>query len=292
LNILITGGTGFIGHNLVGHLAERHHVSAPSRSELDLLDADAVNVHLTSQGYDVVIHAATDRVTRRQAPGPELFERTCRMFFNVARNWHAFGRMLFLGSGAVYDRAHWRRRMPESYFDTHVPADRYGFAKYVCARAIDGIDRVYELRLFGVFGPYEDWQSRFISNACCRAMWGIPIVVGQNVSFDYLDVADLCVIVEKALDCELRYRHYNICTGAAVDLKTIANHIKVLSGKDIDILVKTEGVGNEYSGDNTRLLSEVAGFTPRGIDDSLRRLYKWYEARKDTIDPALLRFDG
>ena len=58
------------------------------------------------------------------------------------------------------------------------------------------MDRVYELRLFGVFGPYEDWQVRFLSNACARAVWDMPLVIRQNVFFDYLDVDDLGRILE------------------------------------------------------------------------------------------------
>ena len=288
MKILITGASGFIGRNLAAHF----QAAAPSRTELDLLDAEAVRRYLERHHFDAVIHAATDRSNRRLGSGPELLGRNCRMFFNLARNAHAFGRMLFLSSGAVYDRAHCHPRMREDEFDAHVPADDYGFSKYVCAKALDAFERVYELRLFGVFGPHEDWQVRFLSNACCRALWDLPVVMRQNVLFDYLDVEDLARILESFLTANLRYRHYNVCAGRSFDLKTLAEKVVQASGKDLEIVVRNEGWAAEYSGDNTRMLAEIPDFHFREMDDSIQRLYRWYESRKASIDPALLRFDA
>jgi GDP-L-fucose synthase len=292
VKILVTGGSGFIGRNLAEQYARRHEIAAPSRAELNLLDAGAVQTYLEHHRFDLVIHAATDRSTRRSGGGPELLHRNCRMFLNLARNQQAFGRMLFLSSGAVYDREHAGPLVCEDDFDARVPADDYGFSKYICAKACAGMERVYELRLFGVFGRFEDWQVRFISNACCRAVWDMPIVLRQNVFFDYLDVEDLAPILECFAVKTLRYRHYNVCTGRAVDLLSLARTVLAAAGKSLEISILNEGLGNEYSGSNARMLAELPGFRFREIEDSTTALFQWYSARKGEIDPALLRFDG
>jgi UDP-glucose 4-epimerase len=291
VKILITGARGFIGRNLAEPYASSHQVEAPPRATLDLLDAVAVREYLERHRFDAVIHAATERSNRALSGAPDLLQRNCRMFFNLARNPHAFGRMLFLSSGAVYDRARLPPLATEEDFDVRVPSEDYGFSKYVCAKSIRPDGQVYELRLFGVFGPYEDWRVRFISNACCRAVWDLPVVIRQNVVFDYLDVADLARILEHFMTGSFRYRHYNVSTGRPVDLKTLAAEVVEASGKPLDTIVQKEGLGSEYTGDNRRLLAELSPFRFRERRESVARLYRWYASRKADIDPRLLGFD-
>jgi UDP-glucose 4-epimerase len=298
LKVLVTGGGGFIGRNLVAQYAGRHDIAgrydiaAPSRAELNLLDADAVREYLARHRFDAVIHAATERSNRGMSARPDLLDRNCRMFFNLARNRQSFGRMLFLSSGAVYGRAQWQPRMAEEYFDAHIPTDDYGFSKYVCAKAIDAMDHVYELRLFGVFGPHEDWRIRFLSNACARAVWDLPVVIRQNVRFDYLDAEDLGWILESFLRGTPRFRAYNVATGRVFDLRTLAELVVQASGKPLEIVVRNPGMGTEYSADNSRLLAELPDFHFREMKGSIARLYQWYEARREKIDPSALHHDA
>jgi GDP-L-fucose synthase len=291
LKLLITGGSGFIGCNLAEQYSGRHEVLAPSRNQLDLLDTAAVRDYLEAHRFDVVIHAATDRSNRGMAASAKLLDRNCRMFFHLACNTSLYGRMLFLSSGAIYDRAYSQSGMKEEDFDRRIPADDYGFSKYICAKAIDGMERVTEMRLFGVFGPYEDWRVRFLSNACCRAVWDMPVSIRQNVFFDYLDVGDLGWILEAFTRNKPRHKHYNVCTGRVLDLKTLAGMVVEASGKKLEIVIKNQGLGNEYSGDSHRLLEELPDFHFREMRESVERLYCWYEARKAAIDPAALHFD-
>ena len=61
MKLLITGGGGFIGKNLAEQYSGTFDVAAPTRAELDLLDAEAVRTYLVHHRFDAVIHAATDR---------------------------------------------------------------------------------------------------------------------------------------------------------------------------------------------------------------------------------------
>jgi UDP-glucose 4-epimerase len=291
MKILITGAGGFLGRNLAESLGQQYEVFAPSRAELDLLDDDAVHDYLRKHRFDFIVHAATIRANRRIGAPPGLMHHNCRMFFNLVRNPDAFGKLLFLSSGAVYDRRKPVARVAEDNFDRSVPADAYGFSKYVCAQHIARSSNLFDLRLFGIFGPYEDWQIRFLSNACCRAVWDLPVVLKQNVRFDYLDVADLAILTRWFIEGHPRHRAYNVCTGRAVDLTALARKVVRASGKNLPIVVQEPGLGAEYSGDNRRLLEELPGFQFRGLDESIEALYHWYLKRKASIDPARLHFD-
>lgn len=288
--ILITGGSGFIGRNLAELLADRYEVHAPPRAELDLTSETAVRDYLAAYKFDAVVHSATGR-SNRKTTAPDLFKNNCRMFFNFARNRHLYGRMLHFGSGAEFGAR--VPRMTETFFDTHVPSDDYGFAKYIAAQYTEAsASNIYNLRLFGVFGKYEVWDVRFVSNAICRVLYEMPITLRQNVLFDYLYIDDLAELTAWFLDHDPAHKTYNVCRGQACDLLSLARLVAEASGKNPPIEVQREGLAPEYSGDNSRMLAELGGFRFREMRDAIHELYTWYDRHRSLIDPALLRFDG
>jgi GDP-L-fucose synthase len=294
MRILITGGSGFIGRHLAERLAGTYEVSAPSSAELDLLNEQEVREYLDARRFDVIVHTATTRSNRRLPAPPDLLDRNCRMFFNLVRNQGRFGKMIHFGSGAEYDKTGLPARVKEDYFDTRVPRDALGFSKYICAKHIERSDRIVNLRLFGVFGAYEDYTVRFISNACCRALKGLPIVLRQDIVFDYLYVKDLVKLTMWFVENDARRKAYNACTGRPVAISELARVIAQISaqvsGRNPDVSVMAEGMGPEYSADNSRMLSEMGGYRFWDLEDSIRDLYAWYE-RNEEIDVEALRFD-
>jgi UDP-glucose 4-epimerase len=291
MKLLITGGSGFIGRNLAEYFAPRYEVSAPSSSHLNLLDAPAVRKYLCTNRFDVVLHAATTRSNRRLAAPPDLLDRNCRMFFNLVRNEGLFARMIHFGSGAECDRAGLPAQVREDYFDSSVPTDPYGFSKYICAKHIARSDRIVNLRLFGVFGKYEDYTVRFIANACCRALKGLPIVIRQDVVFDYLYVNDLAKITDWFVNHEPHYKTYNVCSGVGLALRKLADLIAEVSGRNPEVIVGTGGMAPEYTADNTLLLNEIGGYAFSKMSDCIQELYTWYLGRERDVDCASLRFD-
>lgn len=291
--ILITGSGGFIGRNLKEHFEKKYAVKAPRHSELDLLDEKEVEAYLKKNKFDVVIHCATHNATANSKKDiSQVFKNNLRMFFNLARCNNLYGKMFYFGSGAEYDKRFYVPKMKEEYFDTYVPEDDYGFSKYISAKYIEDIPNIYDLRIFGCFGKYEDWEIRFISNALCKAMYDLDITMRKNVFFDYLYINDLCTIMDLFIETKkLKYTYYNVCTGRTIDLKSLAANILNITGKKVKINVGAKGLNTEYSGDNSRLLAEFKNiqFTP--IEVAIKELYNWYVSQKSSIDPKLLLVD-
>jgi GDP-L-fucose synthase len=273
------------------YLGGRYSLVAPTSAELNLLDQDCVGEYLRAGGFDVVLHAATTRSNRRMGAAGDMLDRNCRMFFNLVHHQSLFGKMLHLGSGAEYSRAELPARVSESYFDTRIPTDPYGFSKYICAKYAGSTENIFVLRLFGVFGKYEAWDVRFISNACARAVKGLPIVVRQNVRFDYLYVSELAELLAWFLEHEPRENAYNVCRGEAYSLVELAQMVAAASGCNPDIVVRNQTMAPEYSADNTRMLDEIGGFHFRQMSDCVRELYQWYKSHADDIDVDQLTFD-
>ncbi|MDD2752079.1 MAG: NAD(P)-dependent oxidoreductase [Candidatus Omnitrophica bacterium] len=291
MNIFVTGGSGFIGRNLVEYLAPKHRIIAPAHKELELLDEDVVSDFFQTNSIDTVIHCAVKPGHRNAKDPTNQLYNNLRMFFNIARNSDRFGKMIFLSSGLAYDMRYYQPKMKERYFDSHVPLDESGLSKYVAAKYIEKSDNIVELRVFGTFGKYEDYAIRFISNAICKAIFNLPITIKQNRKFDYLYIEDLMPIIDYIIEKNPEYRAYNVTPDQSIELLALAKIVKKISGKGLSIVVKEEGTGVEYSGDNSRLKNEMDGlhFTP--IDVALEKLYKWYMENKPSINKDSLLLD-
>jgi GDP-L-fucose synthase len=292
LDILLTGGNGFIGRNIKEALSSRYNILAPGHRELDLLDAEAVRSYLVSKKVDLIIHCAVKPGHRNSSDSMGLFYSNTRMFFNLVSNLELFGKMLFISSGAIYDERHYAPKMSEDYFDAYVPADEHGYSKYVCAKygqLLGG--KFVELRLFGVFGKHEDYAIRFISNAICKTFFDLPITIKQNRTLDYLYIDDLMPVLEHFIHQRGEFCSYNVTPDRTPDLYTLAEKVKAISGKDLSIMVAQPGLGQEYTGANSRLRKEIPGikFTP--IDDAIDLLYNWYAQHIHLIDRDRLLFD-
>ncbi len=283
MRILITGGNGFIARNISEQLKEEYNVLSVNRQELDLLDSLEVFDYIQSNKFDTIIHTAThDAASKHSTKDPgKVLENNLKMFFNIARCKDYFDKMIYFGSGAEYSRKHWKPKMREDYFDQHVPEDQYGFSKYVMTKNALSSDNIYNLRLFGIFGKYDDWKTRFIPNACSQAVLNMPIKINQNAFYDHLYVDDLTKIVKGFIDNKPKRKVYNVCSGEVYDRKSLAKKIIRASGKDLKIIIENEEMGMEYSGDNSLLLNELGGFSFTPIDKSIKDLYNWYEQNKE-----------
>lgn len=59
MKILLTGGSGMVGRNILENQeADRHEIIAPPRTSLNLLDRKAVKAYLLSEMPDLIIHSA------------------------------------------------------------------------------------------------------------------------------------------------------------------------------------------------------------------------------------------
>ncbi|MFA5839252.1 MAG: NAD(P)-dependent oxidoreductase [Candidatus Margulisiibacteriota bacterium] len=284
--LLITGGKGFIARNLFEQLCHDFEVIACNHSELDLLDSNKVLDLIKNGRFDVVIHAAThDPAPKYSIKDPaKVLENNLRMFFNVARCNDHYGKLLYFGSGAEFGRENWRLKMDEGYYDQHVPTEQYGFSKYVMTKHALQSKNIYNLRVFSVFGKYEDWRYRFISRACCSALFDLPIMIRQNTYYDYLYINDLVAIVRWFVNNSPLQQVYNVCSGLEIKAAELAKIVKKIAGKDIEIIDNSDSPCREYSGNNMQLLKELEKFRFTPLDEAILDLYNWYSANKQIIN--------
>lgn len=288
MKILITGAGGFVGRNLYEHLSRKseYEVTAATSRDLDLLDENAVYRWLKETKYDIVIQAAIYSLkagTGRRAE--KELECDLRMFYNLSKYHGLYGKMIYFGSGAEYDKRCPICSVTEDQWENGIPDTNYGLAKYIIGQQIEKSENIYNLRIFGLFGKYENWKTTFISGACCKALKNLPITIRRNVYFDYLYIDDFCDMAERFLLLkEPKHHSYNIVSGKRIDLITLAETVKKVSGRDVPVIVCEEGLANEYTADNSRLLAEIGETQLTSYDEAIRALYRWYSEQEQQID--------
>jgi UDP-glucose 4-epimerase len=291
MNVLLTGGSGFIGKNILETMRGSHAFIAPGHRELDLLDENAVEAFFQAHDVDVVVHSAVKPGHRNAKDPTNLFYEDTRMFFNLMRCSSLYKKMIVLSSGAAYDIRCDLRKVSEDFFGRHVPADEHGFFRYVSGKYIELAENIVELRIFSIFGKYEDYSIRFISNAICKAVYDLPITLRQNRLFDYLYVNDFAPVLDYFIQNNPRHRAYNVTPDQAIELYGVAQKIRAISGKDLPILVGKAGTGLSYSGDNGRLREEIPNLSFTPIDNALKELYDWYSDNSQLVNRDFLLYD-
>ncbi len=288
ISILITGASGFIGKNLTEYLLNKYIILTPSHAELDLLDKTKVNEYFEKNEIDILIHAASLGVKRNASPRADLLKNNLTMFFNLLENKHKVKKMIFLGSGAEYDKTRDLINVKEEEFGKFIPSDDYGFYKYICSKIIENSENIIGLKIFGIFGKYEDYSTRFISNIICRNLYSLPIEINQNRKMSYIYIDDFCKIIEYFINNKSKEKLYNV-GGGRYELLYLAEKIKDFSNDNFDILMKKEGLDKEYTCDDSLLKGELNGkinFTK--IENSLKEVYDWYKLNREQINKEAL----
>ncbi|MFM9437826.1 nucleoside-diphosphate-sugar epimerase [Janthinobacterium sp. CG_23.3] len=110
MNILLTGGNGMVGKNILEHAgAASHALLAPSSAELNLLDGAAVAAWLAAHRPDMVIHCAgvVGGIQANMAEPVRFLVDNMQMGLNLitAARAAGVGRLMNLSSSCMYPRA-------------------------------------------------------------------------------------------------------------------------------------------------------------------------------------------
>ncbi len=203
-SILVTGGAGFLGINIVRHLlAKQQHVTVLDVSPFDYPDVNAQvrvicgdirkreNVRQAMDGANIVVHAAAALPLCRPADIYSIDVEGTQMVLEEAKR-QKVARFIHISSTAVYGIPD---HHPLMETDELIGVGPYGEAK-VLAEAICAKSRQDGMCLpilrpksfigperLGVFAMLYEWA---------RDGHNFPILGPGNNPYQYLDVADLC----------------------------------------------------------------------------------------------------
>lgn len=275
--ILLTGGSGFVGSNVLPFLNEKYEVLAPRRSELDVRQFESVEQYVKTHDFDVIVHLASPSPIRSAECDSydRLFEDCLKIFMNLYSIRNCCEKIIYSGSGAEYDKRRDIINVSEEEIGNCIPLDDYGRAKFIMNDMARNSDNIYNLRIFGCYGPRE-YDSKFITHAIRCCIKNEPITIRQDCYFDYLYVDDYARYLTYCIDNKLKYHDYNASSGKRIALSEIAQIVRGKMHSDMDIVIHSEGLNKEYTASNKRLLSEMGLHDDLiTIEDGIDKLIDW-----------------
>ncbi len=234
MNILITGGNGYIAKSLSDGLwrgMNRYDITSITRKDFDLTDRDATNEWFKDKYFDVVVHTAAVGGSRLHNDNADVLYQNLQIFFNLYNNKHCFGKLINFGSGA----------------ELGMPNDPYGLSKKVISKFIDPEPFFYNIRIYGVFDENE-WNTRFIKSNIKRYINKEYISIHQDKLMDFFYMKDLVKLIEYYIDNNDMKKNIDCSYYKKYSLLDIANIINSLSDYKVGIVAKTTKV-KDYIGD-------------------------------------------
>lgn len=286
---MITGSGGFVGKNLAEGLSEKYQIFAPRSSELDLTNYQEVEKYLTSNKIKIVVHAAVhSALTTERDAG---FQIDLRMLANLIRNLDKLDKLIVFGSGAEFAKTRDIRKVKEDEWGLYIPEDSYGLSKVITQEIVKREPKMINLRLFGIYGPYEDYHYKFISNAIVKNLLGLPIRIKQDVLFDYLYVTDLVEVVDYFLSHEGKYRDYNVTPSESIRISELVKLVNEVAEQKSVVEIVNPNFNYEYTGDNTRILNEIPGWHMTSYREGVQKLFNYYKHINNALDLESIKQD-
>ena len=303
--ILVTGGAGFIGSNLVDALLARGHsvrvldnLSMGKLSNLPLdheslsfIEGDVADAALVSRavaGCSAVVHLAAVASVQASVDDPVSTHQSNFIgTLNIceAMREHGVRRLVFASSAAVYGNNGEGVAIDEE--TAKAPLTPYAADKLASEHYLQFYGRQHGLepaifRFFNVFGPRQDPSSPYsgvISIFTQRAQQGLPISVfgdGEQTR-DFFYIADLVELLLQALDAEQAVDGaVNVGWNQSVSLKQLLAQIGDLLGglPAVTHLEARAGDIRHSRADNSRLAAEYRLPAQTSLRDGLAALLK------------------
>jgi UDP-N-acetylglucosamine 4-epimerase len=319
-NVLITGGAGFIGSNLVAALLNDERVSKVrvldnlatgfeknlqefrSNEDFELIIGDIRDYNTckdASKGMHFISHQAALGSVPRSIKDPITtndvnIDGTLNIFNAAVEN--NVEKVVFAASSSTYGDS---KELPKVEDVIGKPLSPYAVTKYVCELYADVFSKTYDfnyigLRYFNVFGPKQDPNGAYAAVIPLFFKAAIenesPVINGDgSYSRDFTYIDNVVQVNLKALfeeNNESNNQIYNVACGQRTDLNQLWTKIKDLTGTTARAIY-----GPNRAGDVPHSLASISkaqsllGYNPFvSVEQGLTKAFHWYKESNVTND--------
>jgi UDP-glucose 4-epimerase len=326
MEILVTGGAGFIG----GHLAEQFVADGHDVRVLDNLDPfydigikehtrercrelaadgdgsyefiegdvrETETVNEAVSGVEMVYHQAAQAGVRPSVEDPRKYNAVnVDGTLNVldAARAEDVERLVYASSSSVYGKP---KYLPYDEEHPTTPVSPYGASKLAGERYVCAYNEVYDintvaLRYFTVYGPRMR-PNMAISNFVSRCLNGKPPVIygdgAQTRDFTFIEdvvTANKTLLREDAADGEA----LNIGSTDNIEIRVLAEEIRDLLAPELDLeYAERHDADAEHTHADIEKAADLLGYEPtHTIREGVEGFVEWYQENREWYEPLVL----
>ncbi|MFI3237900.1 MAG: dTDP-glucose 4,6-dehydratase [Lachnospiraceae bacterium] len=318
MNIIVTGGAGFIGANFVYYELEKHPEDriicldaltyAGNLETLeeamkhdnfrfvkgDIADRDFVNGLFEEEHPDIVVNFAAESHVDRSIENPEIFLKTnilgTQVLMDACRKY-GIKRYHQVSTDEVYGDL--PLDQPELFFteETHIhTSSPYSASKASADLLVLAYHRTFKLpvtitRCSNNYGPYH-FPEKLIPLMISRALANEALPVyghGENVR-DWLYVKDHCSAIDLVMREGRVGEVYNVGGhNERTNLEVVKTILTALDKPESLITYVTDRPGHDmrYAIDPNKIHTELGWLPETKFDDGIKATIEWYLENKD-----------
>lgn len=315
--ILVTGGAGFIGSNLIDELLKLSHniicvdnfndYYSPQLKEknisgflqnpkfrlfkIDIRDKDAMSKIFQENKIDIVIHLAACAGVRESFNKPREYIKTNIVgTINILElmKKHNIEKIVFASSSSVYGNCK-KTKFKESLKDLE-PISLYACTKLTCEKILYVYAKHYNikaicLRLFTVFGPKQrpDLAIRKFVELIKQNL-PIPVYGDGNTIRDYTYIDDIVAGIISSIDYDKTpYEIINLASGNPKTLiETIAAIEESLNQKAIIIHLPMQKGDVDRTFADIQKAKKILNYKPKtDFLTGIKKFIEWLDSQKD-----------
>jgi len=303
MKILITGGNGFLGSNLVEYILNKKNdilvISKNSNNikhllnRIEFIEYDSINYFnyenkILKFSPDIIIHCAWDGGGKY-----EDVNDTNQIYKNLSTSLSLLEiinkqttKPLFIGFGSVVEYGFLKEKAYEDQIEN--PVNFYGLSKNTFKKISElycqqnNIDWLW-IRPCYVYGP-KDIPSRLIPNIISKLLKNEQLILNScDTIIDYMYIDDFCealykLIITKSLGV------YNVCSGEEYSIKSVIHEIHNIMGLENNIIFNPSldrKFSSKYNGcSNTKLLNSTKMTNLTSLNEGLKQTIHWIKNNK------------
>lgn len=307
-SILITGGAGFIGANLVNKLLSlgykninliirrstnlqrlKNVLTQVNLREIDILDRSALKKIVERINPSVIFHLATYSQYRDQEASQDMVDVNIKGTLNLLMATKNINYKIFVNTGSSSEYGTKGTSMRED--DLLEPISFYAATKASATLLCQVFAREYRkpivtLRPFSVYGPYEE-NERFIPTIIKSLIENKSIkLTSGNQRRDFIYIQDVIDIYIKTISQgkELSGQILNMGTGIEYTNDDVVQALFKITGKKVTV---EKGAFPNRLWDTSHWVADISktkkllNWKPKfTLEEGLRQTCKWYENSK------------